>query len=152
MPKFNFRLQPVLNLKIQIEESLKNELGKATRKLEDEKEVLRRIQEEQEECMKQMNSDSSMGVRIEKLREYSAYLSFLKEKIMLQKENINIAQKNVDKYKEQLVKAMQEREILEKLKEKKYQEFLAELNKSEQRLIDEVISFKFTNDKYTNEM
>ena len=38
---------------------------------------------------------------------------------------------------------MQERKIIEKLKEKKYEEYLKEENKSEQLLIDELNSYKF---------
>jgi flagellar FliJ protein len=146
MPKFVFRMQSVLNLKVQIEDNLKNELGKATKKLEDEKRVLRLILEEQEECMNKMSSDSSKGIRVDKLQKYSSYISHLKDKAEYQKENINKALQIVDKYREQLIKAMQEREILEKLREKKFKEFMENQIKDEQLVSDEIVNFKYTND------
>ncbi|MDP4092149.1 MAG: flagellar export protein FliJ [Bacillota bacterium] len=147
MPKFEFRLQSVLNIKKQMEESLKNEYGKAVKRLEREKEKLKHIEIEQEECMKKMSSDSSKGVKVLKLKEYSVYISRLKEKAQLQKENINMAQKNADNYRERLVKAMQEREILEKLKEKKYQEYLVSRLKAEEKLSEEIAGYNYTNEK-----
>ncbi|MCX7922375.1 MAG: flagellar export protein FliJ [Clostridia bacterium] len=150
MPKFVFKLQPLLNIKTQMEDSLKNELGKATQKLEDEKRVLKGIELEQETIINEINIKSTHGVLVEKLKEYSTYISFLKDKANLQKENINLAQNNVDKYREQLIKVVQEKKILEKLKEKQYQEFLKDQMKEEQKLNDEIVSYKYT-DKLTGD-
>ena len=43
MAKFDFKLQPLLNLK-SIEDNMKNELGKAIQKLEDEKNKLAQLE------------------------------------------------------------------------------------------------------------
>lgn len=150
MAKFTFKLQPLLNVKLQMEDNLKNELGKAIRRLENEKDILKGIESEREDYINQINSKSSGGILVEKLKEYSRYVSHLREKIALQKENVNLAQLNVDNYREQLIKVVQEREMLEKLKESKYQEFLKEQLKEEQRINDEVISFSY-NIKLTGE-
>lgn len=150
MAKFTFKLQPLLNVKLQMEDNLKNELGKAVRRLENEKDILKGIEYEREDYINQINSKSSGGILVEKLKEYSRYVSHLREKIALQKENVNLAQLNVDNYREQLIKVVQEREMLEKLKESKYQEFLKEQLKEEQRINDGVISFSY-NTKLTGE-
>jgi len=49
--KFVFRMQSLLNLKIQMENSLKNELGKAVRELERQKDILNRLNREMNECI-----------------------------------------------------------------------------------------------------
>jgi len=143
MPKFTFKLQPMLSLKKQLEDQLKNELGKAIQKLEYEKNRLINIENEREEQINLIYKESTQGIVVEKLKEYSIYLSFLKDKLEAQKENVNYAQKNVDKYREQLVKAVQEREMLDKLKEKKLEEYKEEVNREEQKLNDEIISYNF---------
>jgi flagellar protein FliJ len=145
MSKFIFKLQSLLDLKLQIEGSLKNELGRATQKLEGEKKIAERIEFEMQECINQFYAKSSKGIRVEKLREYNAYLSNLKLKLEVQKENINYAQNNVDKYRGKLIVAVQERQMIEKLREKKHHEFLKEQLKKEQAINDEIVSFKYTN-------
>lgn len=143
MAKFVFNLQSLLNVKIQIEDNLKNELGKAMQKLEKERERLRQIEFERSELISQVSGESSRGIMVGKLKEYGAFIAFLKEKEELQKENINYAQNVVDKYREQLLKIVQEKEMLEKLKEKKYQEYLKEQFKEEQKINDEITSYKY---------
>ncbi|MCX7710687.1 MAG: flagellar export protein FliJ [Clostridia bacterium] len=151
MAKFVFKFQPLLDLKTQMEDSLKNELGKAIQKLEQEKEVLRTMETEREECIRQFNEKSSQGIVVERLKEYNLYISHLKERMEKQKENIKAAQKNVDKVREQLIKVVQERKMLDKLKEKKLEEYKKEQLVQEQKVIDEVVSFKYTN-RINNEM
>lgn len=147
MAKFIFKMQSLLNIKRQMEQSLKNELGKAVQKLELEKNRFKSLEIEQEECISNLNSKSSKGIIVSKIQEYNSYISLLKEKMKIQKENINYAQNIVDKYREQLIKMMQEKEILEKLREKKYAEYLIEELKEEQKIIDEVISYKYSKDE-----
>ncbi|RCX15514.1 flagellar FliJ protein [Anaerobacterium chartisolvens] len=143
MAKFTFGLQSVLNLKIQMEDSLKNELAKAIRKLERERELLNKIEFEREQLIGQMCCESSKGIRVSSLKEYGGYISFLVQKAQIQKENINYARGNVDRYRDQLIKAVQEKEMLEKLKEKKYEEYSAEQLREEQNTNDEIISYNY---------
>ncbi|MCX7841529.1 MAG: flagellar export protein FliJ [Clostridia bacterium] len=143
MPRFAFKFQSILDLKLQIEESLKNELGKSVQKLEQEKEKLSTIEAERDNQIENFNEKSSKGMLVEKLRDHNAYISYLKERIERQKENVNLAQNIVDKNREKLIKAMQEREMLDKLKEKKYKEYLKEQLKLENKANDEIVSFKY---------
>lgn len=144
MAKFIFKMQSLLNIKLQMEDSLKNEMGKAVQRLELEKQILSDMENERIELISQFNDQSQKNISVNKLREYSAYISHLKDKMEDQKENINKVQKIVDKYREELIKIMQERQMLEKLREKKYTEFLREQFDKEQKLIDEVTSYKYS--------
>lgn len=144
MAKFVFKMQSLLNIKAQMEESLKNELGKAVQKLELEKNRLIQLEEEQNDCINNLNSKTSQGILVSKIQQYNSYISLLKRKMKIQKENINYAQNIVDKYREQLIKMMQEKEMLEKLKEKKYKDYLLEKSKEDQKLNDEVVSYKYS--------
>lgn len=143
MGKFVFRLQALLNVKIQMESSLKNELGKAIQELEYHKRLLRDIEQEKEEYCEGISKKSQQGISIAELREYNSYLFFLGDRIKLKKEDIKAAQNNVDIHRVKLIKVMQERKMLEKLKEKKYELFLMEQNKEDQKRIDELVSFNY---------
>lgn len=141
MAKFNFKLQALLNVKTQQEDNIKNELGKAIQKLEKEKAELRRLESEIEANISEFNK-KSRKTTVEKLISFNGYISFLNDKIKLQKENVNYASQNVDKVREELIKIDKEREILDRLKENRYEIFQKELLKEEQRLNDEIVSFK----------
>lgn len=150
MAKFHFKLESILRLKHQMEDNLKNELGKAKRKLDREERILGRLKSEEEECIRDFNAKTSQKTTAKKLKEHNTYISVIRKRIELQKENVNQARLNVDKVRGELIKIVQEREMLEKLKEKKYAEFIKERNKEEQKLNDEVVSYKQSS-RYTGE-
>lgn len=141
MAKFNFRLQPVLNIRIQQEDHLKNELGKAIQQLEEEKRRLEALETESRDLAGKFN-EKARKTTVQKLIEYNHYLSILTAKIKKQKENVNYAALSVDKVREELVKAVKDRQILDKFKEKKHEEFLLEQKRLEQKTNDEIVSYK----------
>ncbi|MGE5329244.1 MAG: flagellar export protein FliJ [Deltaproteobacteria bacterium] len=144
MASFKFKLQSILNIKIQMEDALKNKIAKAIRCLEEEKDILKNIKEEQKKCMLDISSESSNGVTVERLRNYNAYISFLKEKVLNQTKRVKSSQEVVDKYREELIQASKEKKMLETLKEKQFNEYLKEEEKNEQKRLDEVVSYKET--------
>lgn len=139
--KFVFRMQSLLNLKTQVEKSLKNELGRAIQEMERQKRILKELIEGREEYIFNINQMYEKGASVGKLREYSTYISYLNDRVRLQQDNVIKAQNNVDKYREKLIKAMQEKKMFDKLKEKKYEEYMKEQQREEQRLNDEIVSF-----------
>jgi flagellar FliJ protein len=143
MKRFDFRLQSVLNLKSQLESDAKNSLARATRELENQKSCLINLNNKNSGSMNSLNEEVDNGIPVHRIRSYNNFFSLMKDKIEHQKENVNIAQHDVDINRESLIKAMQERKILEKLREKKYEEYIKEQNKSEQLIIDELNSYKF---------
>ena len=142
MAKFSYKLQPILNLKKQMEDSAKNDLGKAIQALEDQKNILEELNKENMRCMTEVSAVVSGGLTVDRLRNYNAYISFIKRKIINQSEKVNDAQQNVDKHREKLVAIVKERKMLETLKEKQYMEYLKEQQKQELKLVDEIISYK----------
>lgn len=144
MANFVFKLQSLLDVKIQLEDVIKTELGKSIRHLEIQKSIYNDMETEREDIISLFNSSSGKGIRVNKLREYSAYISILKQRLEEQKENVNCAVENVDKNREQLLKIVKEKKILEKLKSKKLEEYMKEQSKLEQRVIDEITSYKYS--------
>ncbi len=142
MPSFHFRLQAILNIKNQLEKSIKNELGIAIQKLELQKQILVEIRidiaGQEEECRK----ESSAGVVLAKLKQRMEYISALHQKELTQQERVNEEMKNVDKIRERLVEIMKEKKILEKLREKELTLFRQEQEKAGQALADELVSYR----------
>jgi len=141
MPKFNFKLQPLLKVKSQLEDNLKNVLGKAIQKLEMEKAALRSLESKKDRYINEFN-EKSRKTTVDKLIKFNNYISFLIVKINRQKENVNCAYQNVDKIREELIKIVKERKILDKLKERNYEIFRQEQLKEESKIVDGIISFK----------
>jgi flagellar FliJ protein len=142
MGKFVFRLQSIYNLKIQMEEIAKNRLSKALNELRCHHQKLISFQNDKTACINELKEKCRHGVSSHVLKIYKSYIFQLDAKITRQEENIKFAQKNVDKVREELIKVAQEKEMLEKLREKKYAEFLNDMHKSEQRLADEIVCYK----------
>ncbi len=143
MQRFAFRLGSVLKLKTQMEDNAKNNLARATKELENQKVYLEELKNVNDASINSLTEEVDEGIPVYRVRLYNNYFSLMKEKIVNQKENVNIAEHNVDTNREVLVKAMQERKVLEKLKDKKFEEYVKDQNKAEQIGIDELNSFKF---------
>lgn len=142
MSKFIFKLQPILNLKKQMEDNIKNDLGKAFKKLEDEKSALSNLQEEKESCINTVNAICSKVITVKTIKDFSKYISYLGDNVLLQKKEVNLAENNVDRVREDLLFAVKERRILEKLKEKKLEEYKEQQLIEEHKVNDEIVSFK----------
>ncbi|MBP7176331.1 MAG: flagellar export protein FliJ [Thermoclostridium sp.] len=145
MPTFHFRLQTILNIKIQLEKSTKNELGIAVQKLELQRRILTEIQAEAGEQEEEYRRESTNGVVLAKLKQRMEYISLLHQKDLIQQQRVNEEMKNVDKVREKLIEIMKERKVLEKLREKELAEYMKEQEKEAQLLVDELISFKESN-------
>lgn len=142
MPKFSFKLQSILKIKKQMEDSIKNDLGKALKKLEDEKLALNNLLEKEEACINTLCEKSGKLISIKDLKDYNDYISYLGDVITIQKENVNLAEYNVDKVRDELLVVVKERKMLEKLKGKKLDEYKVQLLIDEQKMNDEIVSFK----------
>jgi flagellar FliJ protein len=143
MAGFVFRLQSLLDLKRNIEEDIKLKFGMAVKELERNKSILKSIEKEKYANMEEFTQKASKKLFVIELMEYSKYISYLNQKAEIQKENVKKAEDYVDKIREELVKAAKEREMLERLREKRYEKFLREQQQNEQKLSDEIYSIKY---------
>ncbi|MFV0520759.1 MAG: flagellar export protein FliJ [Lachnospirales bacterium] len=142
MKGFNFKLNGLLNVKEKIEEQRKIELGKASQILEREKNVLEELQVKRVNSLKFQKDAVAEKVNV---IEYNNYINFVKKldsDIEKQKKRIIREEKNVEKAKESLLEVMKERKAYEKLKEKKLEAFYRETLSREQKVLDEIVTYK----------
>ena len=84
MKNFIFKFEPIHGLKKQLEESCKNELGKAVEKYENEKKALKHIKLEKAGCLDEMKEMSNKNVDVIKMRQYNSFLETVNRNIIIQ--------------------------------------------------------------------
>ncbi len=139
--KFKFRMQPLLNVRMT-QESLKlEEMGAAMDELRERQNALEIIN--QNICKKTASLKSSISsLKVSELANYSLYISHLNDIREKQKINIKRQDEIVDKIRVELIDAIKERKIFEKLKQNKFHEYSMQLTKNEQKINDDLVSYK----------
>ena len=89
-------------------------------------------------------NQESKKTTVKNLIEFNNYIAHITTKIKLQKEIVNSNADNVDKVREELIKAVKERKILDKLKDKSYLEYVKEVSNEDQKLNDEIVSYNYS--------
>ena len=143
MAKFIFNLQGLLNIKEKLEEQSKTEYGKALTRLEQEKSILLNLKNKKQENILSFRESINKGVKPNYIDNINKYISFIDKKIEEQMENINKAKEIVEEKRLALLEAMKERKVLETLKEKEKENYFKEELKNEQKIIDEIVSYKY---------
>ncbi|HPL53737.1 MAG TPA: flagellar export protein FliJ [Bacillota bacterium] len=145
MTVYKFRLQKLLDYKASIEEKKKNELGIAIKRLEKEKHRLA----EQKQSLNEMNvtfkKETAKGLAVNKLKILLNYIDYYKRGIKQQKIRVKLAEDYLSICREELIKATQEKKMMEKLKEIDFNKYLYDEQKKDEKLIDDLICFKESN-------
>lgn len=143
MAKFIFNMQGLLNIKEKLEEQTKTEYGKALAKLEQEKSILLNLKNKKQENILSFRESINKGVKPNYIDNINKYISFIDKKVEEQTQNINKAKEIVEEKRLALLEAMKERKVLETLKEKEKENYFKEELKNEQKIIDEIVSYKY---------
>ena len=136
-------MQNILDIKMKLEEAAKQEYGEARHALTLEEEKLDKLNLRKEEYHKLYLEALTGKLDFLKIQECENALEVMDDLIYAQEEQVKKASKNLEKARQKLNTVMQERKMHEKLKEKKFDEFLTELNAQENKETDEVVSYQF---------
>lgn len=142
MKKFSFPLDTVLHYKEQILENLRGEHARIlikVRKCEDEIEDLER---RRLLCIRELSENRTRGMAIHDIRTYENYLEALRLKILAKQRELAKLQEEEEKKREEVVEAKKETSTIEKLKERKREEYDKEVQKQEEQFIEEFVSTK----------
>ena len=138
MKKFVFSLQKVLELREYEEDKEKLELGKAVAEVE----RLKRLLEENARnrvAANQSRKDTTDVIILMNIENYIIGLDEKKEKLL---EELTMAQMVFEEKRDLYTKAMQDREVLSKLKEKQLSEYKKEVLKEEENALDDIVKNK----------
>jgi len=85
----------------------------------------------------------SEDLDIKRINGTARAIEIVDEQIKLQKYAVKRAEKQVDLATQKLNTVMQERKSMEKLKEKRFAEYMREYNEEESKQTDELISYQY---------
>ena len=143
MAKFAFGLQSYLGIKEQIEGQKKNEYGLALRHLEEEKQRKRQLEQEVEDNILLFRKMLTVAIVSSEVSRYNNRIQSLKDWIVKQEERIQAAARDVEDKRLELTEAMKDRKTIETLKERRYEEYLKDLQRAEQTVVDGIVSYQY---------
>ena len=143
MAKFIYRMQNILNIKLRLETQAKTEYAENAARLAAEEEKMHHLASRRQQYENEAKQSAMNRVNIASIKQSNESMAVMKELMTQQAVRIRIVQKNLDRARDKLNLAMQERKIYEKLREKAFEEFKQELNAQEKKEIDELVSFNY---------
>lgn len=143
MAKFIFKMESILSVKTKLEDQAKAEYGIETMRLREEEHKLTLLENRKRGFEQQLFEAVSDRLVILSIKRLEDSVENLKYNIKLQIIVIRKQEERVAQARAKLDNAMKERKIYEKLKEKAFEEFKAEVNAQEQKEIDQLVSFRF---------
>ncbi len=142
--KFRYRLEKVLDFKKKREEEEKEKLGKLLQEEVKEKELKAQLEQTLADVRYTLKTKHLHGnLNIEELRFYPQHIKNLENRIRYQELRLQELAIKIVEQRKALLKAAQERQKYEKHREKCEEEWLAEIEAEERRLIDELATIKF---------
>lgn len=142
MAVFRYKMKNVLDVKEKMEDQAKAAFAEAMASLNAEEEKLKTLTDRREWYEEEGRRMRLTTIDVNELRDNTRAIDNLKEQIERQKENVKRAESVVDKARNNLNTAMQERKIQEKLRDNAFEEFVHELNAAESKEIDELVSYR----------
>lgn len=151
MTKFVFELQGVLEIKQKLEGQAKVNFGVARAKLNAEEEKLEGIQKRLAEYRDMLSDTMSGDIDLREVNRLGDAIDIMEEQEVQQKMAVSRAEKQVDLMRTRLNSVMMERKTIEKLREKRFAEYLLEYNAEERKAVDELVSYRHSIEPETEE-
>lgn len=143
MARFVYHMQSILDIKNKMEEQAKMDYAAARIQLTEEEEKRDRLYKRKLHYEDENRERLHGQLKVRKIIEAKEAILRMDEFIVSQEEEIRKAEERLEQRRIQLTEARQERKTHEKLKEKAFDEFVAEENAKESREIDELTSYTY---------
>ncbi len=136
MSAFKFSLQPVLNHRADIEEEKKTEYRQAKQSLQEETKKTQQLIQQINAIDEQLTRKGMVNVN--QLYQLIHYRNQLKQELMNQQKIQAESEQKVEVAQKFLLQAKLDVQVLEKLKEKNYTQYVHQENLEELKLLDEL--------------
>lgn len=143
MARFIFSMQNLLDMKEKLEDQEKNNFSRANMRLLEAEEELQVLKDRQAEAEEKLRQKMIMVLDVGEIRRRENAVEILKMYVEQQRLVVRQREKELEVAKERLNEAMKERKTFEKLREKAFEEFIAEENRKEQKEVDELVSYRY---------
>jgi flagellar FliJ protein len=142
MKKFQFSLERVLNVRRIREKQRQREMAATVQAWEKEKQLLHRMESTETNSLEIIGKLQSRETCPAVVALAHNALEGQRRRRLRQETKVKMAGNRVESSRVALVKAMRSKRILEKLEEHRYEEFLIEVDKREQKNLDEIAGIK----------
>ncbi|TAM61610.1 flagellar export protein FliJ [bacterium] len=136
MKRFTFSLQPVLDVRERRERERMQRLAQAQLELQQAQERLEELDRERQGETRVVRERHSQ-LELEELQAYYAHLEHLAAESACQRERVAEAQRRVETSRTELIAASTDKRVVERLKERRHEDFLHEERLAEQRQVDD---------------
>ncbi len=139
MKKFKFRLQKVMDIREETERQRMLALADSKQHMLREEHLLKQCKNHLEDCLIHIDKLQSAGrMAPGELQMQYKYLQKLKHDIERQKIALAVARQAMEKKRLELLEASQDRKVMDNLKARRYTSYIAETEKSEQAIMDDL--------------
>ncbi len=145
MARFSYRLQGVLNLRLQQEEQAKSEFSFASKELDDQLAILQELENRRKAYIEEGYTLRSQAVMdVQEIVDNNYAEKQIRSMILRQEQVVERYRGKLEVARIKLTKAVQERKMQERLKEKAFEQFVEEEKEAEFKEMDERTSFTYT--------
>ena len=136
-------MQNILNVKDKLETQAKNEFAIAAAKEREEEEKLNALKARRDGYEAELKRLVEATLNVTSIKEAEDALEVIKYHVRMQELNLAAARQELEVARQKLTAAMQDRKTHERLKEKQFEQFVAEEAAKESKEIDELVSYRF---------
>jgi len=138
MAKFKFNLDVVLRVREIREREVQKEYALALMKVEEAKREIARLRGMEQSAQQDLAVLGREIIDVKAVRYNRQYRFHLSLHILETIELLRGYAAEAEKVRLRLVEVTRERKVIEKLKERRYEEFVAELNRQERKVLDDM--------------
>ena len=139
MKKFRFPLDIVLEYRRQVQDSLQVELGAAAAEVRRQEQVLEDARRRYADINREYREKAALGLSIAEMRGYETGLKVQQGVIARELAQLETLRRRMEAKRQELVSAKLDVSSVEKLREKKLQAYVKDVEKSEEQFIDDLV-------------
>ncbi len=150
MKKFKFSLETVLDFNTQLLDNKKSEYAQALQLVAKQQKKLKDTIDSYNDLNKRFRQAEIEGMTIAEAMGYESGLRVLEYKIKQEQKQLEVLEEQAEIKREELVESRKETMKLEKLKEKNFEDYKKQEIKTQELLIDELVSLSGVVEKNKN--
>lgn len=140
---FKFKLQSVLEYRMNVEEKILNEFSDLKRDLEEKKAVLNKLIIDRKNLMDELRTMQRAAMRADDIATLVGYVENNRKLEEQQNNIIHQAVEQMESKRQELMEAVRNRKVMENLRDKHAEEYQKNINELEQKNSDEMSMLKF---------
>lgn len=143
MAKFIYQMQGILDLKQKLENQEKIAFGLASAQLRKEQDVLQQLMIQKAGYDRKARTLVEGTINLREIHTCRKAIETMKARIRGQMLNVHQAEKQLDAVRRRLNEVRIERKTYEKLRERAFEAFRADLDREEKKEVDELVSYTY---------